>query len=166
MKLESLGVGFVENLFVDKLLFNYVDKTGQSKCIVAPDIGLKSGMCAKYSRLVAKMIFGIKYNRADAWNLRYVNDVVASADCLKNGRQGNLITFFNPLSKYNTKGNKNLDIKGNIRNCTHAGLLYDFDKNDEPVIIHQYYSVTEIGLLSDIDKKRGIQAVEIIQAKN
>lgn len=147
-------------------LFEYINKDGINKYFVAPNLNLESGMCAKYSRLVAEMIFGIKYTPADAWNLKYVNNVIIPMKRLENGKEGDIVTFFFPLSKYNTKGNKNLDMNGNTRNCTHAGLLYDFRYDGEPIILHQYKSIIEIGLLSEIEKERKIHATEIIRANS
>ena len=87
-------------------------------------------------------------------------------DDFSNARRGDVVTFFRPSSTYNTRGNENLDMKGNPRNCTHAGLLYDFDKHNKPVIIHQYTTFLEAGLLEKREKARSIKAVEIIRANS
>jgi len=42
--------------------FGYIDRNGRNRRVVALDIGLGKGLCAKYSRLMAERIFGIKYS--------------------------------------------------------------------------------------------------------
>ena len=132
----------------DKKSLKYIDKNGQNRCVVAPDFDLGKNMCAKYARLAAEIIFGIKYIPANAWNLKYVNDFVLPKGRLENGSGGDVITFFYPSSRYNTRGKRNLDVKGNARSCTHAGLLYGFNNEGEPVIIHQFKSIIETGFSS------------------
>lgn len=154
---------FKMNLSENKSLFEYVDRDGQSKYIVTPDIDLKKYRCSKYARLSAEKMFGYKYTPANAWDLKYVNGVIIPEKHLRNGKRGDIITFFNLLSKYNTIDDKNFDIKGNVRNCTHAGLLYDFNENDEPVIIHQYISLLEVRLLHEMEDEYKFRPIEIIR---
>ncbi len=151
MNLLSLPIiSSVGDILSDESFVNYTDKNGRDKHLVAPNKRLGSGMCAMYSRLCSEEIFGRVYTPANAWDLKYSNDAFIATKNLSNGKPGDIITFFNPSSTYNTNGNKNLDIKGNPRTCTHAALLFDFDKNYNPVIIHQYTSILEAGLLDDI----------------
>ncbi|MCK4650024.1 hypothetical protein KAT36_02220 [Candidatus Pacearchaeota archaeon] len=148
------------------LALEYIDGDGRDKCIVASHIDIDNSMCAQYSRIIAKKVFGREYTPANAWDLKYANRAVVPEDGLRNGQRGDIVTFFSPLSRHNTRGAKNLDIKGNVRNCTHAGLIYDFNKNGDPVVVHQYLSTFEVGLLSEIEKKRRIRVVEIIRTKD
>ena len=146
--------------------FRYVSGDGRVKRVVALDVGLSKLMCAKYSRLMAERVFGIKYTSANAWDLKYVNNIVVPENNFNNIRRGDIITFFSVESVYNTRGNENLDSKGNARNCTHAGMVYDIDIEGRPVVVHQYVSDLEVGFLQDIEKDKRIQAVEIIRASS
>ena len=146
--------------------FTYVNREGRVENFVPPNFNLNPDMCAMYARLSAERLFGKKYNRSDAWNLKYVNTTTEPLANLSNAEIGDMITFYSPSSKYNTRGQENRDRYGNMRDATHVGLLVDFDYNKRPIIAHQFHSDIEVGFLRDIEEKRRIKHKEIIRTRN
>jgi hypothetical protein len=105
--------------------------------------------CAAYVRLAAQDLFGKHYNRADAWNLRYKNLVVADVKerLLKTFsaegvlRPGMIVGLFNQASRYNHKTDEN----GDPVRYTHVGLyLGDDTLTNNPQILDQWHNDTRI----------------------
>lgn len=146
--------------------FTYINKEGKSKTFVAPRFNIEDDMCAKFARLSAEERFGKDFNRSDAWNLKYANRTKEPLSDLSNAEIGDIITFYFPASDYNTRGQKNRDEYGNIRDATHAGLVVGYGYGNKPIILHQFHSDIEVGFLDDIERKRRISHREIIKPRN
>jgi hypothetical protein len=113
-----------------------VSYNGEIDTLYVPEYKLNKNLgkydCGKYSSNVAEDLFGLKYNRADSWDLKYSNKVVMKLDqnfeaedldSLVNEKilqPGMKVLCHNPKSKYNwTKKRNHRDIKGNKVDVTH-----------------------------------------------
>ena len=164
MNIITGSLSLLGNVFIDKSRLDYVARCGASKFVSTPRVKLGKLMCGKYARLAAEIMFGKKYVPADAWNLKYVNESLDAENGLVNGEPGDLVAFFNPSSGYNTCRNGDFDGMGMSRTCTHVGLLYDFDINYDPIIIHHYVFNPEVDLLSRMKRRKGLVPIELIKA--
>lgn len=90
----------------------------ETDCLLEGPIysGLRSGECAKYTRLAAEDLFRIKYPRANAWNIRKhpqideirVTSKIELENLANDGRlrSGDRVAFFYPKSGYNDEAAK------------------------------------------------------------
>ncbi len=128
-----------------------------------------ANMCARYVRLAAEDLFGIKYPAVDAWDIRDDSKVeeikIDSKNTLenlaKNGflKEGMIIGFYNPTSKYNTLAEK--DGAG----YTHV-MLYLGKEDENLFFADKFGKKTRTKISLDEITRSGLDAREVMYLKN
>jgi hypothetical protein len=126
---------------------------------------MEAGWCSGYATRAAKELFGIKFNRGHAWNLRYSNLAISAEgdklrDQLKAANKGDLIGIYFPVSKYNGQN----DSSGEIRLYTHVALNLGEDEKGQYRILHNFNGPRE-EVLEDFLNRKSCKVKEIIKGK-
>ena len=115
---------------------------------------MRPGYCAGYATRAVEKLFGLKYNKADAWDLRYKNDVLwpkdSNGDYSEYLKLGCLIGMFFPRSSYLDEH----DSKDHERKYTHIAVFVGFDHEGHPMILHNFRGDVRQELLSDFFRRR------------
>lgn len=133
--------------------FEIANDNGSTSRIVIPSYSRKvlpSCHCARFCSLAARDLFGIKYPRDHAWNLRYYSSVKVDPVFNNTLKQGSLIGLFNPGSRFNA----GLDDLGRARAYTHVGLLVGrYPKSQEWGVLHQQGTTIALESLSKLSRR-------------
>lgn len=113
---------------------------------------MASGYCSGYATRAAERLFGNEFERADAWNLRYRNNILPFS--YSDLREGDLIGIFYPKSSHNDRR----DEEGNQVSYTHVAL---YTGNRE--ILHNFGGPVRENL-EDFLERTNSEAREIIRA--
>jgi hypothetical protein len=149
----------------NRSMIQYFDQGGNLRNFAVPLVPLPPFTCSGYARISAEKLFPERMSafvRGSAWDLKYLNPAVAAMPNLENAKPGQLVTFYNPKSKFNTNVCGKPDMRGNPRTATHVGLLLDFNSQDQALILHQYGIIQTVNDLDTLKEKRGLEAVDLI----
>ncbi|MEK6892714.1 MAG: hypothetical protein AABX07_00770 [Nanoarchaeota archaeon] len=149
----------------------FLEVNGEKKTMKIPRYNLfkiPPGNCARYAKNVARDVFGLRYDSANAWDLRYKNKIVTSAnneqldDLVKRGdlKPGMLVGVYNPKSAHIN----DLDATGNKVAYTHM-IVYLGKSDGKLRFAHQFKTKFEIFGQDDLSK-RGLEAREVIAPKD
>jgi hypothetical protein len=128
-----------------------------------------AGFCSRYTRLAAQDLFGIPFASADAWNLRYHEEVVGDV----NGKSlselardqvmvpGDQVTLHYPASSYNGRS----DEQGNELRYSHTSMFLGLDESDEPLVAHKFVDRTRVDTPAEL-AELDLTPIEVIRAKN
>lgn len=149
----------------------FLEVNGEKRNMEIPKynfLKMPPGNCARYARNVARDVFGLRYDSANAWDLRYKNKIVTSAnneqlgDLVERGdlKPGMLVGVYNPKSAHIT----DLDATGNRVAYTHM-VVYLGKSDGKLRFAHQFKTKVEIFGQDDLSK-RGLEAREVIAPKD
>jgi hypothetical protein len=128
-----------------------------SEGVRAPRYRIEANHCSQYAALSARKLFDKKYNRHEAWNLRYKNKIVHEIkenetikDLIIDGKlkPGMILGIEYPESSHvNDK-----DLMGDTVKYTHVAVYMGIN-NKEPEFIHQFGENIEKITEEDFEKK-------------
>jgi hypothetical protein len=174
-EMEIIQKSMLEDLVKKErnFLFEQRAEEQSSDEIKAPSIKVKKDHCAEYATKAAYKLFNKKYNRHDAWNLQYTNQIVNELDSIGEIKEliirgylkpGMLIGTKRPLTQKQLK-KYGKDLKGNTPEYTHVVVYAGVNDNLEPEFVQQYGRKIEKLTLSELVNKDLIP-VEILDTSD
>jgi len=169
----ALGFGGVGGLAAVGRKTNLLDssipvelESGEMEVPVFSRFKLTPGSCSGYARRVASELFGKDFSHANAWDRRYVDNVVCGVETnvelealerFETLKPGMIVGVFYPRSYYN--GAK--DMEGNPVAYTHNLVYLGRDKTGELTFAEQFGVNTRTRTLAEFSD-HGFEAREII----